>query len=208
MQLTVAGRTHEKILDPLPNQKAEFEWDGLDYLNRVVTGATTAHIEIGFVYSGVYQRTDRFGYDGNMVITGSRTRQEVILWRKKALTVYSTGQIIAGGWTLSSHHFLNPANPNILYKGDGTIIRNNVYIIDTVAGNGTAGYSGDGGPANEAKLNDPDNMFVDASGNLYIADTVNHRIRKVDSSGIITTVAGNGTEGYSGDEGPHPWRFS
>ena len=53
-------------------------------------------------------------------------------------------------------------------------------IITTVAGTGAAGYSGDGGPAHEAKLSNPRGVGVDASGNLYIADTFNHRIRKVD----------------------------
>ena len=72
-------------------------------------------------------------------------------------------------------------------------------IITTVAGNGTAGYSGDGGPATAAGLNQPWDVYVDGSGEVYVADRLNHRIRKVDTSGIITTVAGNGTAGYSGD---------
>jgi uncharacterized protein (TIGR03437 family) len=77
-------------------------------------------------------------------------------------------------------------------------------IITTVAGKGTGGYSGDGGPATSASV-DPTSVAVDASGNLFIADTGNNRIRKVSASGIITTVAGNGPSspvgGYSGDGG-------
>jgi len=72
-------------------------------------------------------------------------------------------------------------------------------IITTVAGNGTSGYSGDGGSADSAELFHPSGVAVDASGNLFIADQGNHRIRKVSTNGIITTVAGNGTAGYSGD---------
>ncbi len=75
-------------------------------------------------------------------------------------------------------------------------------IITTVAGNGIPGFSGDGGPATSAQLSGPTNVILDTSGNLYIADSSNFRIRKVDSSGIITTVAGNGIQGYSGDGGP------
>ncbi len=71
--------------------------------------------------------------------------------------------------------------------------------ITTVAGIGDYGYSGDGGPAVNAKLNVPHSVAVDVSGNLFIADTSNQRIRKVGVTGIITTVAGNGTTGYSGD---------
>ncbi|RMF95717.1 MAG: hypothetical protein D6734_05085 [Candidatus Schekmanbacteria bacterium] len=76
-------------------------------------------------------------------------------------------------------------------------------IIDTIAGTGNAGYSGDGGPAISAKLKDPSGIALDSTGNLYIADSSNNRIRKVDlTTGIITTVAGIGSGGYSGDGGP------
>jgi len=74
--------------------------------------------------------------------------------------------------------------------------------ITTVAGNGTYGFSGDGGPATNAALRAPYGVAVDTSGNLFIADTRNHRVRKVDASGTITTVAGNGIRGFSGDGGP------
>jgi trimeric autotransporter adhesin len=76
-------------------------------------------------------------------------------------------------------------------------------IITTVAGNGTAGFSGDGGQATSAELNGPQGVYVDSAGNLYIADSANSRVRKVDAAtGVITTVAGNGTAGYAGDGGP------
>jgi DNA-binding beta-propeller fold protein YncE len=74
-------------------------------------------------------------------------------------------------------------------------------IITTVAGNGKAGFSGDGGAATDARLNRPSGVALDAQGNLYISDHLNHRIRKVDMTGIITTVAGIGESGYSGDGG-------
>ncbi|HLY62799.1 MAG TPA: PxKF domain-containing protein [Terriglobia bacterium] len=75
-------------------------------------------------------------------------------------------------------------------------------IITTVAGNGTYGYSGDGGPATSAELDSPFGVAVDSAGNLYFADRNNQCIRKVDAGGTITTVAGNGILGYSGDGGP------
>jgi hypothetical protein len=74
-------------------------------------------------------------------------------------------------------------------------------IISTVAGNGARGYSGDGGPAANAELNNPEGLAVDAFGNLFIADTFNMRIREVGTNGFITTVAGDGTPGYFGDGG-------
>ena len=93
-------------------------------------------------------------------------------------------------------------------------------IITTIAGTGTASYSGDNGPATSATLNNPYGVAVDSSGrthivllsgslnvsllgNVYIADQYNHRIRKATiSTGIITTIAGTGTTTYSGDNGP------
>jgi uncharacterized protein (TIGR03437 family) len=75
--------------------------------------------------------------------------------------------------------------------------------ISTFAGTGVAGYSGDGGPATKANLNDPYRVQADKVGNVFIADTGNSRVRKVDSQGIITTVVGNGTAGpFSGAGGP------
>ena len=74
--------------------------------------------------------------------------------------------------------------------------------IVTVAGNGSAGYSGDGGPALQAQLNQPFGVVRGPDGDLYICDTGNHVIRKVAADGTIDTVAGNGEAGYSGDGGP------
>lgn len=74
-------------------------------------------------------------------------------------------------------------------------------VIATVAGTGSAGFSGDDGPAVEASLNTPRGLAFDKSGNLYIADTGNNRVRKVGADGKIATVAGNGSAGFSGDGG-------
>ena len=75
-------------------------------------------------------------------------------------------------------------------------------IITTVAGTGEPGFSGDGGQASAAKLDDPEAIAFDAVGDLYIDDYNNERIRRVDQQGIITTVAGTGEPGFSGDGGP------
>ena len=75
-------------------------------------------------------------------------------------------------------------------------------VITTVAGTGVLGFGGDGGPAVQAQLYSPFDVVVDGAGNLFIADTDNHRIRKVDASGVITTVAGTGVLGFGGDGGP------
>jgi DNA-binding beta-propeller fold protein YncE len=76
-------------------------------------------------------------------------------------------------------------------------------VITTVAGNGEKGYSGDGGPAAGAALNEPYGIAVDRAGNLYVADRLNRRVRRVDAAtGVITTFAGTGEATYGGDGGP------
>jgi len=75
-------------------------------------------------------------------------------------------------------------------------------IITTIAGNGTPGYSGDGGPANAAQLNTPSDVAVGPDGSIYIADTFNHAVRVITPDGIINTLAGTGVRGFSGDGGP------
>lgn len=75
-------------------------------------------------------------------------------------------------------------------------------VITTIAGTGQSGFSGDGGAAIAATMNLPSGLAVDGGGNLFIADTNNFRIRKITTAGLITTVAGTGIQGRSGDDGP------
>ncbi len=97
--------------------------------------------------------------------------------------------------TAGNIYFADPQNNRIrkIDKATG--------IITTIAGNGVGSYSGDGGPATAAGLYNPQDVRVDTSGNVYIAAFWNNRIRKIDASGIITTIAGGGTSGV-GDGGP------
>lgn len=104
---------------------------------------------------------------------------------------------------ISSLTIDNSDNLYIADFGCNTIRKvNNSGVVTTIAGNGTWGYSGDGGIATNAQLAYPCKVAVDNTGNVYIADAQNHRIRKVSTTGIITTIAGNGTSGYIGDGGP------
>jgi sugar lactone lactonase YvrE len=97
-----------------------------------------------------------------------------------------------------------------LYVSDGASIQQTGCRIfrfgqaetQVIAGTGKCGYSGDGGPATAAQLDDPNGLAFDAKGNLYFADSNNERIRRIDKNGIITTVAGTGAVGTSGDHGP------
>jgi sugar lactone lactonase YvrE len=96
---------------------------------------------------------------------------------------------------------------NLLYVADTQnfrvrAINMSTLAINTIAGNGTLSWSGDGGLASQAQLGNPYAIAVDAAGNQYVADNQNSAVRKIDRSGIITTVAGTGVAGFSGNPGP------
>ena len=192
-RIKVAGRVITQNLDPLPNQTVKIEWDGLDYIGRETKGSIDAQVSIGFVYQALYRAPANilrsFAQAGNDVLP-VRARQEIISWKHHEVDINKGVSTIADGWTLSIHHRLNKVGQLTLLKGDGTTIRDHTRsIIETIAGNENNGYSGDGGPATEARLDHPSGMTVDSKGNLYIADRSNSRIRMVDTNGIITTVA-------------------
>ena len=76
-------------------------------------------------------------------------------------------------------------------------------IISTIAGTGEKGFSGDGGPAKQAQMNEPYGIVIDGAGNIYVADRLNRRVRRIDSTtGVISTLAGDGAGKFSGDGGP------
>jgi Adenylate and Guanylate cyclase catalytic domain/NHL repeat len=91
-----------------------------------------------------------------------------------------------------------------LYVVDGNQVRriNADGTVTTMAGTGRAGFSGDGGPATSADLRGPQSIAIDSAGDIFIADSQNNRVRRVDPRGIITTIAGSGQAGYGGDGGP------
>ncbi len=95
----------------------------------------------------------------------------------------------------------NGGNVYVADTYNNVVRKINHGVITTVAGNGTPGFSGDSGPATGAQLSQPQGVAVDTTGNVYIADSQNGRIRKI-VNGVINTIAGNGTQGFSGDGGP------
>ncbi|WP_158793453.1 Ig-like domain repeat protein [Granulicella sp. L60] len=130
---------------------------------------------------------------------------------RSAATVAGTGVVgyTGDGGTATSATLASPsavaydANGNLFFADAQNHVVREVSQngqISTIAGTGAEGYSGDGGPAITAFLDTPTGVAVDAGGNVYIADSHNHRVRKV-SAGTITTIAGTGTPGYFGDNG-------
>jgi sugar lactone lactonase YvrE len=114
------------------------------------------------------------------------------------------GSAVSAGLNLPSGVFVDAAgNLFIADSGNNRIRRVNTSgIITTIAGNGSSALSGDGGQATSAGISFPRTVIADSAGNIFIADSGNDCIRRIDGSGIITTIAGNGMEGFSGDDGP------
>ena len=155
--------------------------DTTDYISVAATVALTVS---GIPGPSIITTIAGNGYQGNSGDGGPAINAEMI-W-PEGIAVDSGGNI-----------YIPDSTNNVVREVSGS-----TGIITTIAGTGSQGYSGDGGAATSAELNTPMGVAVDASGNVYIADAGNNRIRKIAvSSGMITTVVGTGAAGYSGDGG-------
>lgn len=193
--ISVAGRTFNYSLSAAPNQTFPFTWDGKDAYGRVLQGTQPTQVRIGYVYDGYYQGVSQmlasFGYKGNGVPLDVNSRGEFIMWRDLDLSVgaYHFQDSAIGAWTPSMHNVYDPVG-RMLYFGDGSkrSAQGVNEIMELVAGTGTAGFSGDSGPATSAKINLPHDAVVAPDGSLFFADCVNSRVRKIDTDGTINTV--------------------
>ena len=148
---------------------------------------------------GVYTNTITFT---NLTSGVGSTNRTVVLNMvlPPSITNQPTSQVVTQGSNIVLSVGVAGTGPfRYQWLCNGTNLANN--IITTIAGNGTAGFSGDGGAATNASLYSPYGVAVNAAGNLFIADTDNNRLRKVGTNGVITTVAGNGVATFSGDRG-------
>ncbi len=116
-----------------------------------------------------------------------------VLWIDKPDGIHLSSEVAIGASGVTLGPYILPSS------GTYQIILTAQPPISTIAGTGTAGFSGDGGTATSAQINNPNKVAADSAGNLFIADTSNNRIRKINTSGTITTFAGTGVAGYSGD---------
>ena len=147
-----------------------------------------------------------FADPGNNVIRKVDVNGIITKWAGSGTGGYSgDGGLAKDAELLGPSHLVSDDIGNIYFADDQeTRVRkiDTNGIITTIAGNGLLGYSGDGGPAIAASFNLIFGVTPDHNGNIYIADYQNHVIRKIDASGIVSTIAGTGNEGFSGDNGP------
>ncbi len=170
-------------------------------------GGQATNAEISYPWTGTFDAAGNMYYIdlGYYVVRKINTLGIITTIAGNGYTGY-TGD--GGQATAASFHepiaiAINAVGNIYISDDQNNVIRmiNTAGIITTIAGTGVAGFSGDGGQATAAELNSQNGIAFDALGNLYIADGSNNRIRKVNTAGVITTIAGTGTSGFSGDGG-------
>jgi RHS repeat-associated protein len=211
IKLSIVGQSVSQTFPPAPNQKSTFVWNGKDSYDRPVQGGQTVTGSIDYNYPAIYQTPGEFqqsfaNFGSGTIVSNDRAALTVSLSQPIAEMVgegITDGRSLGlGGWTLSVHHSYDPSG-TMVSLGSGRRQRSQsiARVIHTVAGNGTEGSSGDGGPAIQAQLDNPLGVAVGPDGALYIVDDDRNRVRRVGTDGIITTVAGTGIQGFSGDGG-------
>jgi RHS repeat-associated protein len=216
VKVRIAGREMETTLPGARKQLATFSWDGADYRGRQMTGTVPAEVKIGFVYKAVYYASRggyfksfaRAGGNGLAIATAVQTQGLVISWKHVDILVHRDGMQedeIGNGWTIDAHHQLSPSDPTMVYKGDGSVLGRGALILSKLENslNGAPdGFNGNCSIQLNSSYCWPSGLTSDAAGNLYVADTWRHCIRKIDRNGTATTIAGReNVSGYSGDGG-------
>ena len=186
-----------------------YSWDGKDSAGRFVQGSVPAYVTVSNWYPGGYLSTSRFGYKGNgNLISGSSDRQQFALSKYSQVNINGGPADYAGlgGWTLNDHHSYDPTTRSV-FRGDGTSqgVSAAYTRLQNVVGGG-AGAPVDGAQAAQVSLSlSQATMAFGKDGSTYFTtySGVSQLLRKVDSQGVLTTIAGGGSRYYSYDR-PSP----
>ncbi|WP_114325998.1 RHS repeat-associated core domain-containing protein [Candidatus Colwellia aromaticivorans] len=215
VNIIIAGKYYSKRFLSQANLTYKFEWDGLDLYEREANGLQKAFISINYVYGAVYYKSaselnQSFASVGDASqIIGNRSSSTVILKRNwvEFLGSYLNKPQGLGAWRLSPHHVLYPDN-GMLFKGNCTYqkVSKVQNVIDEFGGHNLDYWPAlEGEDVSKVKIYWPDKMLFDAQGNLYYMDkgntSISGTIRKIDSTGYVTRVAGNRISGALGDGG-------
>ncbi len=196
---------------PQPNQTFTFTWDGRDAYGRLVQGAAPLTLTKTYVYDLVYlnppkleEAWERFPDSAYGTIGRGRQGGEIQLVRRRTQSVQEVARTVLGGWDaralglggwrLDVHHSYDPASHTLhLGTGGRRSASSLPPLLYRAVGTGQSGDSGDGGRSELAQISGAAGLAFDSGGSLYVADRFNHRIRRVNPEGIISTLAGDGT---------------
>lgn len=230
LEVTVAGRQFTKTFDAAPSLSYQYTWDGRDIYGRTINGQQRATVKIGYVYGAVYYQPDRLanafgalGTGSTVSTTADRTEFVISNTSETVLGAWNAKSAALGGWTLTPHHAYDPER-RVLYLGDGSqrntadsvgaLVETFATIGQTfapmvVAGDGSV-YVGTasgirkisraGVATTLSAVGQIRGIALDAQGRIY-ASTSDHRIVMVTPTGTVTTVAGMGASGFTGDGG-------
>jgi hypothetical protein len=204
---SIAGQSFTQSYASAPDLSHTFLWDGLNRFGQQVVGSSVLSGKVSYVYDLVYVAPEEWdqawGGFGSTEFSGARSSNEIGLAQPFSTRLQGSHPDFGlGGWDLDVHMFFDPIT-RVLYRGNGTqrAAESLPDIITTVAGTPTVDiFAGDGGPAALATMRNPLDVVMDAKGNLYLID--DRRIRVIGTDGIITTIAGTGVSGCTGDGGP------
>lgn len=210
LNIEIAGQRHDWYYNAQPNLEQKFTWDGNDAYGRPVQGSAEALVTVEYAYTGVYLAAAQLPFafarpSTRMVAIGplpEGTTFPISSSWSVSLGRFDPAPTGFGGWTFSAMTLFD-FRGQLLYL-PGAVTRGvdgpqGTMSLSDAAGTGDYGSTGDGGAAVDAKLAYPTAVAMAADGSMYIATTT--RIRKVDPSGTISTIAGTGVRGFSGDGG-------
>lgn len=212
--IAVAGRRFLDSYEAAPGLTHAFDWDGRDSFDRAVSGGQQATVTVTYVYDTAtflapMDTPNAFSRVGSGADTGLDTRRPFST-SQTISTMLGAETVVDGleGWSFGPHHRYDP-RAGVLHEGGGgrRSARNVGQTVERVAGqHGVGAYAGDGIPARDASFNLPWQIAVGEDGSVYVADTADPRIRKIDPDGEITTIAGTGEyrdrADAAGDGGP------
>jgi RHS repeat-associated protein len=201
LEITVAGRTTHQSFPATAGRQFRFVWDGLDVFGRPITGGAPVTVRTSYVYDAQYLVPARVPVSFSLasgVPSGVPARLEVSATQMQQgiLGSWHAAAERMGGWTISPHHFYDPAS-KILYRGDGTRKTDSparfgvtTGVLSTIAGNGTVDnhWTGAGGPASAATISRMEGMTVGPDGSIYLASQ--DFIHKITPDGVLRRIAG------------------
>jgi RHS repeat-associated protein len=222
LSVHAAGQVFEKYFERSEFDAFEnfpYSWDGNDRYGNPVEGPLSIAIDIGYAYKAVYTEvpaglastSSAFSLAGTTFTVTVEARDDVVLWDRYyknlpgKISESVSKHAVADGWSIDGHHRIDPKDPSVLYKGDGTQLTHTLPDAAIIAGGHGFTYV-EGQDAADAYLQDIAKMAVDSEGDVYFYERHDYRLKKLDAeTNTIYTVAGTGIETDSPNfGGSHP----
>ena len=220
LEVSVAGENTTTTFSAAPNQTFTFHWDGRDGYGRLLQGSQPIKVRLGYVYKGMYLKTPAEEFDAQVL--ANHDFAQYSFTNEEACSGCGAQPIITGwyewdgvighfderaeglgGWSISPHHAYDTI-AQAVYYGTGRLRPASALapVITTVGGTGfLESFNGDG-VATKSSLSQPTAVAVAPDGTIVVLDSGNYRVRQITTDGLMRTVVGTGTPGFSGDGGP------